>query len=181
MDTSNIKIETGRLVLKGVGLDYVDDTFREFTSEITEYMYPKPPDKIENTIEFIKSAIQENKDGSDLNVVVLLKENGEFLGRGGLHHINKETPELGIWIKKSAHGNGYGKEAMVALKEWADNNLKYKYILYPVAVQNHPSRKIPEFLGGEIKREYDEVNLSGKEIHLLEYRIYPMKNSSVED
>ncbi len=178
MDTSGVVIKTNRLVLKGVSLDYVDDTFREFTSEITEYMYPKPPEKIEDTIKYIKSAIQENKAGSDLNVVITLKESGEFLGRGGIHHINKETPELGIWIKKSAHGHGYGKEAMVALKEWADVNLNYKYILYPVAVQNNSSRKIPEFLGGKIEREYDEVNLSGKEIHLLEYRIYPTKNIS---
>ena len=97
------------------------------------------------------------------------------MGCAGLHHIDKKTPELGIWIKKSAHGHGYGKETMVALKEWADKNLSYEYILYPVAKENYPSRKIPEFLHGKVEREYDKINMSGKKLHLLEYRIYPPK------
>ena len=97
------------------------------------------------------------------------------MGCGGLHHIDTKTPELGVWIKKSAQGNGYGKETIIALKEWADKNLDYEYILYPAVEENYPSRRIPEFLGGEVFREYDKVNMSGKEQHLLEYRIYPSK------
>lgn len=97
------------------------------------------------------------------------------MGCGGLHHIDKKTPELGIWVKKSAHGHGYGKEVIIALKEWADKNLNYEYILYPVAEKNYPSKKIPEFLGGKVAKEYNEVNMSGKKQHLLEYRIYPPK------
>ncbi len=175
MDTSNIIIETENLELKGVTLDCKDDIFREFTFGITTYMFPKSPEKIKETIEHIKSSMKENKEGSDFNVVVFHKQSKEFLGRGGVHHIDKETPELGIWIKKSAHGHNYGKEAVVALKKWADNNLDYKYLLYPVDKDNYASKKIPEFLGGKIEREYDEVSLSGRKLHLLEYRIYPLK------
>ena len=89
-----------------------------------------------------------------------------------------KKPELGIWIKKSAHGNGYGKEAMVALKKWADKNLKYDYILYPVAQDNLASRKIPEFLGGKIEHEYDEETQNGVTLHFIEYRIYPNQLNS---
>jgi len=176
MDTSNITIETENLILKGISLDYKEDIFREFTSEITTYMFPKPAERIEETTEFIETSTKKNKEGSNLQIVILDKKSGEFLGCGGLHHIDRENPELGIWIKKSAHGNGYGKEAMVALKEWADGNLNYKYILYPVVDENFPSRRIPEFLGGKVEREYDEISLSGAKHHLLEYRIYPTKN-----
>lgn len=175
MDTSNITIETKNLYLKNITLKYKDDIFREFTAEITVYMFPKPAEKIKETINFIKNSIKENKEGSNLQIVILDKKSKDFLGCGGLHHINKKTPELGIWIKKSAHGHGFGKEAMVALKEWADKNLNYKYIIYPVVKENYASRRIPEFLGGKIAKEYDKVNMSGATHHMLEYRIYPLK------
>lgn len=175
MDTSALTIETKNLFLKGIALDYKDAIFREFTGEITTYMFPKPAERIEETIVFIETSMRQNKDGSNFQIVIIDKERGDFLGCGGLHHIDTKTPELGIWIKKSVHGRGYGKEAMVALKEWADNNLDYEYILYPVVEENYPSRRIPESLGGKVAREYDRVNMSGKNQHLLEYRIYPPK------
>jgi [ribosomal protein S5]-alanine N-acetyltransferase len=175
MDTSYITIETKNLCLKGITLDYKDNIFREFTTEITTHMFPKSAERIEETIEFIEISIKENKDGSNFQIVILDKKSKDFLGCGGLHHIDRKTPELGIWIKKSAHGHGYGKEAMIALKEWADKNLDYEYILYPVVEENYPSRRIPEFLDGKVAREYDKINMSGKNLHLLEYRIYPPK------
>ncbi|MFW6038336.1 MAG: GNAT family N-acetyltransferase [Candidatus Saliniplasma sp.] len=173
MNTSNISIETEDLFLRSITMEYKEQIFEEFTPEITTYMYPKSPEKIEGVIKFIKKAKKENEEGSNFQTVVLDKETEEFLGCAGLHHIDEPTPELGIWLKKSAHGNGYGMEAMTALKGWADENLDYEYITYPVAEENIPSRKIPENLGGEICDEYDEKNMSGKELHMLEYRIYP--------
>lgn len=175
MDTSSITIETKNLCLKGITLEYKEDIFREFTPQITTHMFPKPAEKIEETIEFIETSIKENKEGSNFQIVILDKVSKDFLGCGGLHHIDRKTPKLGIWIKKSAHGHGYGKEAIIALKEWADKNLNYEYILYPVDAVNQASRRIPEFFGGEIVREYDEVSMSGRKLHLLEYRIYPPK------
>jgi ribosomal-protein-alanine N-acetyltransferase len=175
LDTSNLTIETKNLYLKGITLDYKDFIFREFTAEITTHMFPKPAEKIEETIDFITTSIKENKEGSNLQIIILHKKDKEFLGCGGLHHIDRKTPELGIWIKKSAHGHGFGKEALTALKEWADKSIDYEYIVYPVVEENYASRRIPEFLDGKIAREYDEVNLSGKQQHLLEYRIYPPK------
>jgi RimJ/RimL family protein N-acetyltransferase len=176
MDTSNITIETKNLLLKGITLEYKDDIFREFTPEITTLMFPKAPAKIEETIEFIEESIKENQEGSNFQVIILNKENQEFLGCAGVHNIDSKTPEFGIWLKKSAQGFGFGKETIIALKEWADKNLAYEYLLYPAAKENHPSRKIPEFLGGTIVREYEEINMSGNKLHLVEYRIYPPKN-----
>jgi [ribosomal protein S5]-alanine N-acetyltransferase len=175
MNTSNITIETLNLTLKGITLDYAKDIFKEFTEDITTHMYPKPAEKIDETIEFIKDSIKQNKAGNNFQIVILDKESKEFFGCAGVHHINKKTPELGIWVKKSEHGNSYGKEVINALKEWADKNLDYKYLLYPVAEENYASRRIPEAMGGEIAREYDEVNMSGKKLHILEYQIHPHK------
>lgn len=78
MDTSNITIKTKNLYLKGITLDYKDDIFREFTTEITTHMFPKPAEKIEETIEFIETSIKKNKEGSNLQIVILHKENKNF-------------------------------------------------------------------------------------------------------
>lgn len=175
MDTSNITIETKNLLLKGITLEYKDDIFREFTAEITTLMFPKPAEKIEETIEFIKNSIIKNKSGSNFQVVILNKKNQEFLGCAEIHKINTKTPGFSIWLKKSAHGFGFGKETIIALKEWADKNLDYEYLIYSVDKENHLSKKIPESLEGTIAREYDKINMSGNKLHLVEYRIYPPK------
>lgn len=173
MGTSNTTIKTERLLLRPITLDYKDNVFHELTPEITTYMYPRSPEKIEETVEFIKSAEAKNQKGAALEIVVLDKNDGAFLGCGGLSRIDTKTPEFGIWVKRSAHGNGYGKEAIFALKGWADKNLDYEYLIYPAAAENQPSRRIPEALGGVIAREYEETNMSGQKQHIVEYRIYP--------
>jgi [ribosomal protein S5]-alanine N-acetyltransferase len=168
-----MKIKTKNLILVEISLDYVDDIFHEFTEEITTYMNPAPPKKIEDTISFINKSIQEREQSKLYQMVILLKESKEFLGCCGIEEIDTTTPELGVWIKKSAHGHGYGLETIKALKEWAEHNLSYDYLKYLVIPENYPSRRIPELLGGQIGNEYDKINLKGQKVHLLEYRIKP--------
>ena len=113
--------------------------------------------------------------GQELQVVILNKTTEEFLGHGGISKLNTNTPELGIWIKKGAHGNKYGREAVGGLKKWAERNLIYKYLTYPVDKRNVASRKIAEALGGSIEAEYKEENTAGNLLDIVEYRIYPTK------
>ena len=72
------------------------------------------------------------------------------------------SPELGLWLKESAHGQGFGREVVAALVEWGHATLGKESFLYPVAVQNTASRRIAENLRGEIigsvrKPKYDCV------------------------
>ncbi len=175
------EIETKRLLLKSISLEYKENIFKEFTPEIAFYMIPKPAESIRETVDFINSSIKENSEGKNLQIVILDKNTKEFLGCGGLHHLDTKTPELGIWIKKSAHGHGYGMETMRALKDWADSNLDYQYIIYPVADKNIASRRIPESMGGKIEKEIDGKNGSGQNMHFVEYHIYPYKNVVVRE
>ncbi len=175
MNTSKITIKTKNLYLEGITFKYKDDIFKELTPEIAIYMYPRPAREIKETEKFISTSIKENEEGCNFQIVILHRKSKDFLGCGGIHHLDRKTPELGIWIKKSAHGHGYGKEAIIALKKWADHNLNYDYLFYPVDIHNQASRRIPEFFGAQVAREYDEINMSGKQLHFLEYRIYPQK------
>ncbi len=170
---SSVTIQTERLKLVPVSIDFVEDIFHEFTAEITEYMYPKPPSTIDDTISFIKESQENISKGEELVVVILDQSSDEFLGVAGLHKIYSETPELGIWLKKDAHGHKYGREAIAGLKKYADENIKHKYLTYPVDKRNIASRKIAESLGGVVEAEYQKTNLSGKVLDEVEYRIYP--------
>ncbi|MFN6570581.1 GNAT family N-acetyltransferase [Dendronalium sp. ChiSLP03b] len=172
MKLLNLKISTNRLLLQPISLEYKEVIFREFTEKITTYMHPRSPKDIHETELFISESLLNMQNRNDLVVVILAKDSQEFLGCSGIHKLNNKRPELGIWLKKSAQGNGYGLETITALKEWAESNLDYEYLIYPVDRANIPSRRIPERLGGQIYREYEQTNLSGKILHLVEYRIF---------
>ena len=171
-DLSQITIYTERLSLVPLSETYAQTICEEFTEEITTYMFPRSPKKIEETLAYIHTMIPKIAKGEELAVVILSKDTGEFLGGGGAHNLTTPTPELGIWIKKSAHGNNFGKEAVQALKQWIDENIPYTYIIYPVDRRNIPSRKIAESLGGIIEKEYQTKNMAGDTLDEIEYRIY---------
>jgi len=173
MNLLNIKIITDHLRLLPTSEQYAEDIFKEFTSELTIHMFPKPADKIEETISFIQSSREKMQKGEELQVVIQNKETNEFIGHGGIHGINTETPELGIWIKVGAHGHKYGREAVTGLKSWIDKNIKYTHITYPVDRNNIASRKIVDSLGGIVKKEYKKQSLNNTILDIVEYLIYP--------
>ena len=64
--------------------------------------------------------------------------------------------------QESAHGQGFGPEVVAALVEWGHATLGKESFIYPVAVQNIPSRRIAENFHGEIignrtNPKYDSV------------------------
>lgn len=177
MDFSKVKIETERLFLVPLSLKYAQDIFEEFTPEVTRYMFPKSPEKIQDTIDYINEWSVKMRNGEGWVGTVLKKDNLEFLGGIGLHNTQSRVFEFGIWIKKSAHGNKYGQEAVAGVKKWAEENLDFDYFIYPADINNISSRKIAEVLGGVSHRQYNKKTPSGKILNMIEYRI--VKTSDV--
>ncbi|NJR18309.1 MAG: GNAT family N-acetyltransferase [Calothrix sp. CSU_2_0] len=171
MNLLQIEIITNRLVLKVIDMQYKTEIFREFTAEITTYMYPRAANEISDTEAFIQNSLAGLREGCNLQLVILKKNTKEFLGCTGIHRMNTKMPEFGIWLKKSAQGNHYGFETIAALKKWGEENLDCEGFVYPVDRDNYPSRRIPERLGGKIVKEYNKENLSLNILHLVEYWI----------
>lgn len=166
-----IEIISNRVLLKSISLAYKKPIFETFTEDITTYMYPRPAKNIRETRSFIQSCLEGMKNQHELILVILKKDDQEFLGCAGIHRINSQHPEFGIWLKKAAHGNGYGFETVVAMKNWCEENLDCEYFIYPVDEENYPSRRIPQKLGGEVTRTYQRRNLSGRILNIVEYKI----------
>ena len=167
----NFRIETNRLFLCLISLDFCEDIFREFTEEVALFLFNKPTGKISDTKKFIIKSRKETLMGNNLQLIAVDKENGQFLGCLGIHKIKEGKPEMGLWFKKSSWRNGYGKEAMLALKKWAKDNITCEFLFYPAFLDNLPSRKIAEFLGGKIKEKKINKNIRGDEFKEIIYII----------
>lgn len=173
-------IATGRILLRPITERDTWQIFENFTAEVTRYMVPQPSGRVGDTIQFIRRSRTGMEHGENLQLVILDKKFGEFLGCCGLHgHGKPKTPELGIWLKVAAQGNGYGKEAITALVNWADQHLSYDYLTYPVDRNNIPSRKIPQALGGEIFEETTCATQNGASLDIVVYRIYPQNREKL--
>ncbi len=170
MDLSNVTIETERLLLVPMSEKYREDIFQNFTEEITEYLFAQPTDNIQDTDIFITRAKKNITEGSSLTISIINALTGEFIGCGGIHKLKTKTPEFGIWVKKSTHGNRYGREAVIGLKEWAEN-IGYKQFTYGAVVHNEPSKGIAKSLGGFVVGIKPYFNQTGKKHEIVVYRI----------
>jgi len=152
---SNIEIAAKRIVLRPVSMEYKEKICQEFTPEVTKYMPFTPKGDITITEDFIRNSKQELQEETSLQLCILLKNNdNEFLGCCGLHHINTKAIEIGLWLKKSVHGKGYGIETVEALIDWANKQFDFDYLFYPVDKDNSASKRIPEKLGFPHWRRY---------------------------
>jgi len=99
---------------------------------------------------------------NEFSFVIRRLDNKECLGMASFEGADSVSPELGLWLKESVHGQGFGREVVAALVEWGHVTLGKESFLYPVAIQNTASRRIAEYLCGEIignlkKPKYDSV------------------------
>ena len=171
MDIFNLTIESKNLKYIVISSLYKEEIFTEFSQNITRYMFPQPANSIKEIEDYITKA---TKDWTKLQMVILNKETQEFVWCIGLINIHQKQPEINIWIKESLHGKWYWKECIMTIKNRAENNLNYEYILYPVAKENNSSIRIIEAIWWKLYKQYKWQNVHGKKIDLLEYRIYPI-------
>jgi len=151
-------IETERLIFR----EYQDDDFDALAQIIcdseTMIHYPKPYDEND-----VKRWINWNKDnyqkyGFGLWVLIL-KETGEMIGDCGLtiQNIDNELlPEIGYHINKKYWRQGYGKEAGLAVRNWAFENTDYDSLYSYMKYTNIASYSLASSLGMKRIKEYED-------------------------
>ncbi|MDP1603846.1 MAG: GNAT family N-acetyltransferase [Legionella sp.] len=172
LDYLQLTLESKRVKLIPISRKYAKDICREFTAEVTQYMWPSAPKTQTEINQHILDQRLKMQNEEEIALIIAEKSSLEFLGYTCLHKADSKTPELGIWLKKGAHGFNYGFEALNLLKTWAETNIEYDYLKYPVVRTNIPSCKIAEKMGGIIKDEYFKTSESGKLLDEVEYRFY---------
>jgi RimJ/RimL family protein N-acetyltransferase len=144
-----IIIQSSRLQLSQYQMADADEVFGCISPAVTKFMQWEAPQSLAEYKAQREKRLQE-KDENDFSFVIRRCDTMECLGIIGLENAYEHSPELGVWLKEAAHGNGYGREAVRAIAEWASKTLNKKSFIYPVATQNTASRRIAETLRGEI-------------------------------
>ncbi len=166
---TNILIQTERLLLRPISLSDAKVIFKTFTSSVARHMTPKPAQNISETEEFIRNAINAFEEGRDIQLVI--EKASEFLGLIGLHsRKGHKTPEIGLWLKEEAWGFGYGYESVLAIIDWARNNIYLDEFVYPVDKKNERSKRIPLRLGAKLISEYKGQRGWAEDLEIEEYR-----------
>lgn len=143
-----IVIQSSRLQLSQFQMTDAEEVFGCITPTITRFMRWEPP----TWSEYV-ARCEERLRASNPNIlsfVIRRRDSHECLGMAGLEGSDRPSPELGLWMKESAHGQGFGREVVASLAGWAHKTLGKESFIYPVALQNTASRRIAEGFHGEI-------------------------------
>jgi RimJ/RimL family protein N-acetyltransferase len=155
-----IVIQSPRLQLTQFQMTDAQEVFGCITPAIARFMPWEPP----SWSEYVKRSEKrvQAPEPNEFSFVIRRRENRECLGMASLEEADSDSPELGLWVKESAQGQGFGREVVAALVDWGHSTLGKGSFTYPVAVQNTASRRIAENLHGEVvgnrtNPKYDSV------------------------
>ena len=143
-----IVILSPRLRLSQFQMTDAQEVFGCITPETTKFMPWEPPSWREYVTRCEKRIRVPEPD--KFHFVIRRLDSGECLGMASLEDATSVSPEVGLWLKESAHGQGFGREVVASLVGWGHTCLGKESFIYPVAVQNFASRRIAENLHGEI-------------------------------
>jgi RimJ/RimL family protein N-acetyltransferase len=170
-DLTGIALLANRLALRAFTPADAPEIFAAVSPAITRFMAWDPSPSPAAFAEVWRQWLPRMAAGTDLSLVIRLTSTDEFVGVAGIHHIGSAEPEVGIWLKEAAHGLGYGREAIGAIAKWAPAYIGATALIYPVAKQNLPSRRLAESLHGVIVGERNLRKSSGVVLDEVVYRI----------
>jgi RimJ/RimL family protein N-acetyltransferase len=123
------------------------ESFQHATAAVTRYLSWDPPASLDAFAQTWREWPGQAAAGSDAHLVVRTLA-GDFIGACGIHFRGEPEPDIGLWIKQPAWGQGYGRETVGALLAWIAANLGVAAVRYPVVSGNVASRRIVEGFGG---------------------------------
>lgn len=156
-DLTQCRVNTDRLLITPFTAADADDVYQAITPTLTRFMTFEPEESPEAFANVWEGWLPLIREGEEVIFVARLRDSKQFVGMGGVHNLHQQKPELGIWVKESLHGNGYGREIVHAMAKWASERYHPPYFIYPVAEQNTPSRRIAESLGGTVQGRRENI------------------------
>lgn len=94
------------------------------------------------------------------------KASGKFIGTVGLWNSDPwPEPEMGYWLIPAGRGKGYGVEAGLAVKDYAQNKLELPSLVSYIDAANEPSKKLAERLGARYDGMVQLLEFGQHEVH----------------
>ena len=153
-------LETERLFLREMTMDDFDALNAVLGDDTIMIHYPYTFDEAR-----VRSWIERNmnryrNDGFGL-WAVCLKDSGEMIGDCGLTLQNIEgemLPEIGYHIRADRQGQGFAREAALAVRDWAFANTEYPALYSYCKYTNVGSFKTAESIGMKFLKEYPDAD-----------------------
>ncbi len=157
------EILTERLLLRPAwesDAEAVIEAIEESRSELQAWMAWPPNMRISDDVRQLAARGKSNWEArSDFGISIFRRDDGRFLGGTGLHDPNWNIPsfEIGYWMRTSEVGQGYGREAVIALTQVAFGNLGARRVQICCDPENARSRRVAESVGytleGQLRNE----------------------------
>lgn len=147
-------IETARLRLRAHRIDDLEDALGMWgDAAVTRYIGGKPSTEQQTWSRLLNYTGHWTLMGFGYWAVES-KETGRFIGEIGFANFHrdiapemKHAPELGWALTSSAHGRGYGTEAVRAATAWGDEHLPEARTVCLIDVDNVSSIRVAEKCG----------------------------------
>ena len=167
---THVCLETPRLALEPYSHKYLRAVCRELTPEIVRYQFPDAFESEEAARRQMDAFQARMEAGEMLELVILDKtEGGTFAGCLEAHGLNEPVPELGIWLKKSAQGRGYGREALACLMDYLRRRYGRSICRYEADRRNTGSLRLARKFRWEKVGEQEVTTPTGKRLFLEQY------------
>lgn len=159
----NLILETDRLILREILVSDAEAFFAmDSNPNVHRYLWNKPTQEIEETIETIAFVRKQYADNGIGRFAVISKETNEFMGWAGLKFntemVNNKTNfyDIGYRLDEKFCGKGYASEASFVWLKYAFETLKIKTIDAAAHSDNSASNRILEKIGMKMTEQYLE-------------------------
>jgi len=173
----NLILETDRLILRELQLSDAEGFFAmDSNPKVHEYLWNKPVQTIEETIEVIEFVRKQYLENGIGRFAIISKETDEFIGWAGLKHnteaVNNKINfyDIGYRLDEKFWGKGYASEASMAWLNYAFETMNLKTLEAAAHTENVASNRILQKIGMQMTEQYLEDGIS--------WNWYTLRNSN---
>ena len=160
-------LETDRLILRELQLSDAEAFFAMDSNPIVhQYLWNKPVQKIEETIEIIAFVRKQYIDNGIGRFAMISKDTNEFIGWAGLklntEEVNNKVNfyDIGYRLDEKFWGKGYASEATFAWLKYAFETMNIKTMEAAAHTKNAASNRILQKIGMQMTERYLEDGVS---------------------
>lgn len=152
MEGIPLLLEGCKLTLKAPDIEYaplMQQAIQESIDDLKKWLtWATHIPSVEECKERATTALEAFKEKRDLPFYIFTKDEQNFIGRAGLHHIDWSVPkfEIRYWIRTSCQHQGYATEAVQLLTEFVFHELNANRVEIRCDDNNLRSRAIPQKL-----------------------------------
>ena len=147
MNLLSLVIKTQRLTLRPLHTGDQEAVAATFGPDVRSQMTAAAVNRLSDTRAFLLNARQLLVRNAEWHAAIELK-GGRLIGCVSLRALDTPLPSIGIWIAVEHRHAGLGKECVAATVSWARSNLMLEHVRYTTFVDNAPSVKLAQSLGG---------------------------------